>query len=199
MATTSSSTTADPAAAPPASPVPPFKKTPFALKYGPPVKPNPTSKFAWAEGFFRQKDTMPVILKSGLTPLSPMPSAAEDKAGWSRLEAFQRRQFYGFTTQELIDVGAFSLAPVNHKPLENPIHPVFARSRWVAKPKKIYNIENGYGSVPWSGQNDDVWAILQPSLRLATFILNKLDDHPWVSTKSRPSTVKTNRRSRWML
>jgi hypothetical protein len=182
MATTSPSATANLAT----SPIPPFQKTPFALKYGPPMKPNPNSKFAWAQGFFRKKGTLPVILKSGLTPLGLLPSAAEDKAGWTRLEAFQRGKFFGFTTQELIDLGAFSLAPLDHKPLETPIHPIFARSHWTAKPVKIYNIENGYGSVPWSAQIDDIWAILQPSLRLVTCIMNKLDNHPWVGAISVP-------------
>lgn len=142
------------------APTPPFRTTRFARKYGPGPPRLPGSTFAGAAGYFGISGGagQPPIVQSGLTPLSPLPANAS-RAARSRHESlldYQRHVFLGFTSQELIDFGAMSkeldigsltLDPVGHKPLNNPIHPIFDRRRWTAFPINQINIENGYGPV----------------------------------------------------
>ncbi|KAI7779937.1 hypothetical protein LA080_000149 [Diaporthe eres] len=83
--------------------------------------------------------------RSGLTPTAP--ADPESERLWTQEESWQTYWFDGFTAQELIDIGAY--APDTDVPMSD-------------LPASALN--------PWN--NDDLWIALQPSLRLASNVIN---------------------------
>ncbi|KAF8853728.1 hypothetical protein BDZ45DRAFT_760989, partial [Acephala macrosclerotiorum] len=123
-----------------------------------------------------------ITIKSGLTPIAPLPQVPPNRADQQRIldtENYQKQTLRGFTTQELVDLEVISYNNLPFYSLDVPIHQIFAQSRWTAFPRK--NVYLPGTSIPWSAQSNLVWPALQPCLRLATQILSHLNTHPWVS------------------
>lgn len=99
--------------------------------------------------------------KSGLAPLpSPQPiSNPQTRAqqhfarlGQGRLETYQRRRLRGFTAGELVDMNVVTavLEDKMAAGLDNPIHFMFERKRWL----KMSDYRSDFGDIPILGDHD---------------------------------------------
>ncbi|KUJ23693.1 uncharacterized protein LY89DRAFT_775959 [Mollisia scopiformis] len=132
------------------------------------------------------RDNVP--FKSGLTPIYANPYAGFDELVEEEvLQQYQRDRFHTFTTEELEALESLAFQRPVEQP-ENldglPIHDIFRRENW-AHPRPL-----NQGSWPiglgtdesdgfWDVNNNDVWNILQPCLKLATVILTNHNTSPW--------------------
>ncbi|KAG8170027.1 hypothetical protein KVR01_000772 [Diaporthe batatas] len=135
------------------------------------------------------------LARSGLSPITAAP-AADGPRKWTHEESWQKWWFVGFTSQELIDTGAY--APdwddpngsdsLSQRP-DDVLHPLFERSRWEQPRTRdglggssrtmnfdlIYDLNGRQGR--YDAETDDrVWAALRPSMQLATMVINS--GHP---------------------
>lgn len=100
-------------------------------------------------------------------------------------EIFQRDNFYGFTTRELVDLDAITSRYLN--PLNLPNRVIAPLLRWETvppmqpngTPRTFYPIGHGFSGV-WEASNPIVWSALQPSLVLASQMITSLHMLPWV-------------------
>ncbi|KAI1420202.1 hypothetical protein F5Y12DRAFT_719798 [Xylaria sp. FL1777] len=98
---------------------------------------------------------------------------------------YQRILLSGLTTDEMIQYNHHSMSDDAVTDLDNPIHPLFQRNRWLDSrwkgsapetPKLAYNI--GGTREEWDvGTNDVLWNALQPALQLVSMILSKSPPH----------------------
>ncbi|KAF2966579.1 hypothetical protein GQX73_g7013 [Xylaria multiplex] len=94
---------------------------------------------------------------------------------------YQRAAMLGMTTDEAIQWGAYKMSNDVVMDLDNPIHELFQRRRWLDSrwkgskpdvPKYAYNI--GGIREEWNiVTNDAIWEALQPTLRLVSMVLSK--------------------------
>ncbi|KAI0542569.1 hypothetical protein GGR58DRAFT_497114 [Xylaria digitata] len=94
---------------------------------------------------------------------------------------YQRTLLMGISTDEAIQWNSHTMSNDSVTDLDNPIHELFDRSRWLDSrwkgytqeiPKFAYNI--GGTREEWNVvTNDALWAALQPALRLASMVLSK--------------------------
>ncbi|KAG4440489.1 hypothetical protein IFR05_004024 [Cadophora sp. M221] len=129
--------------------------------------------------------------KSGLTPL-PTPevgaTAAESQNILARKlehEKSQRARLRGFTAAELLDMEVLAYFDKDPMPDEPTIviHPAFQLSNWVTQ----NSLPKHRGAVPllgeydglWVAENPAVWAMIEPSLKLASLILTNPHTNAW--------------------
>ena len=135
---------------------------------------------------FQTKYGNPGNEKSGFTPLSPrVPNHQE--ALTSTAEFFQRYTLKGYTTAELIEVDAHASREFGQNNLQNPIVEFMDRPRWQLQDFPPLPLPRG-GPIlrpgNWVADNDVVWNVMTPCLRLASRIFSSLHYHPWVSEKA---------------
>jgi hypothetical protein len=133
--------------------------------------------------------------KSGLTPLRPSnPAISLSPARMDlqeRLIDFQKKLSFGFTTRQLFDLDAITSREVKSLSINTPIHPMFAKNRWLKEnrpdsiSKDLYRlpehlIVDGQATV-WTAPDPRVWTLLEPSLRLVSLVIENLPNHPWVN------------------
>ena len=124
---------------------------------------------------------------SGLTPLGPPPlhpSPADLPNNIRRgVEEYQKTRLRGFTTQMLFDVDAITNRDLNPSDLQ-VLNPLFQRHRWVRPPQTFLDSlpPNHVPSLTgvWNAHIDSIWTALHPCLCLASAILERLHNHPWV-------------------
>lgn len=124
--------------------------------------------------------------KSGLTPITYSDSLSDldPEKYWynQRCEAYQKQQFYQFTSQHFIDLRSTNHFGDSVSPSTlTLIHPIFKRSNWIdstSNVKPLHYLPRGWTGA-WSGQNDVVWDLLQPVLALATQFLENSDAWDW--------------------
>ncbi|KAE9371054.1 hypothetical protein N431DRAFT_483664 [Stipitochalara longipes BDJ] len=128
---------------------------------------------------FQSKYGNPGFPKSNLTPLSPRTSNSQTR---SPEEIFQRYALKGYTTTELIELDAHSNRQLRQGNLQNPILEFMDRKRWELRdfpplplPGGGPTLSNGY----WAADNDLVWNVMKPCLRLASRMFACLPYHPW--------------------
>ncbi|KAJ8061903.1 hypothetical protein OCU04_009692 [Sclerotinia nivalis] len=139
----------------------PTADTAFKKKYGPyPGRPNDRH--------------------SGLSPILPFISAggvARADRNTLRREQKQRSSYYNFTAKELLDLDANITSTRSLKPsdLNVPIQPCFKRSHWrkVRRNHEPHSLGT-LGSGRWTASNDVVWEIMQPTLQLASLLLENI-------------------------
>lgn len=160
-----------------------------------PVKMANLTRYAEKYGVGPQENNVPVFGpgKSGLTPLSPYnpftrlnQTATEVR---ENLEAYQRSVFLGFTSRGLFDLDVITSKQLREISIDAPIHPVFGKDRWESSVRKDYTRQSLYtlpgklvGSAQdavWVAQNPVVWRTLEPSLRLASVMIENLPKTPW--------------------
>ncbi|KAH6671057.1 hypothetical protein B0J14DRAFT_484849, partial [Halenospora varia] len=121
--------------------------------------------------------------KSGFTPLSlPLPDAPMPYQALFRLakerKSYQREWLNGFTSKELRDLGAAEDADTKPSELSAgnvPIHPLYRRRNWLPS-----NLPLGHGlDGDWDADNDTLWTVLEPILRLASLFLSNSHVWPW--------------------
>jgi len=158
-------------------------QTPWAAKYG--AREGGKSKLTPVDSIFP-------INKSGLFIAEYQKLNKQNR----RMEKFQQDNLYWFTTRELIDLDAISTRTLKSLDLlHNPIHPVFAKSRWERtpdhrfgrQPDSLYPIGKGYPGY-WVADNDIVYNAIEPSLRLASRMLLSSHMLPWVRDTQPSST-----------
>ncbi|KAI0905467.1 hypothetical protein F4823DRAFT_566721 [Ustulina deusta] len=98
---------------------------------------------------------------------------------------YQRIMLSGMTTDEMIQHNIHNMSDDVVIDLDNPIHHLFERNRWLDSrwkgsapetPKLAYNI--GGAREEWDvGTNDALWGALQPALRLVSMVLSKSPPH----------------------
>lgn len=146
------------------------------------MAPQPLSEFARRYG---PRDN---TANSGLTPTEysfPRHITNEEAEIIEDREEFQRERLHGFTTKELMALDAISDRKLKEGNLRNKIHPIMTRDRWENVPPSsfgrtaLYPVESGTGL--WSSDNNEVWRVLQPSLKLASRILLSSHMLGWVS------------------
>jgi hypothetical protein len=115
--------------------------------------------------------------KSGFSPLDyvfptlgqiPDPSIAA-------IETFQRNVLYGFTSRELGQLDCLPTRELMPGNLQNSILPILQRENWERMPPQhdftrdhLYPLKNGSGM--WSADNDEVWDVMEPIVKLASRI-----------------------------
>jgi hypothetical protein len=148
---------------------------------------QPISEFARMYGPY--KDTA----HSRFTPVEysfPRHITQEEVETSEKREIFQRKRLRGFTTEELAALDTISDRKLKDGNLRNGIHPVLARDRWENAPltssfqrTQLYPVEGGTGL--WSSDNDEVWRVLEPCMKLASRILLSIHVLGWVSFLAR--------------
>lgn len=133
----------------------------------------------------------PTDLNSGYTPLSltfPTVGAippAQLASNRTVIEDFQKDNLYSFTTSELARLDCLPTRELKAGNIQTGIHPIFHRQRWEVTPPfpdfmrpNLYPVKNGTGD--WIANNNEVWAIIQPALVLASRMLMSVHILPWV-------------------
>jgi hypothetical protein len=138
--------------------------TPFARKYFPAPDHQQTN-------FFQTK--------SLLTPLSPRNDISSEDAG-ARAEKYQREALSGYTTRELMDLDAITFRELNPISLQNPINEIMSRDRWTLRDYPPHPIAGGSANDHWESNNELVWSLMEPCLRLASRMFSNMHKHPWV-------------------
>ena len=126
--------------------------------------------------------------KSGFSPTEypalSFPKTSEDER-IAAIERFQRKKLHGFTARELGQLDCLPTRELSPGNLENDIIPLLRRDRWETVPAQpdftrdhMYPLANG--KEMWSGDNDEVWNVLEPICRLASRMLLSLHMTPWV-------------------
>jgi hypothetical protein len=125
--------------------------------------------------------------KSGFSPTGYIYPTLEQglHPNIQQIEGFQRDQFYGFTSRELGQLDCLptrELIPAN---LQNDIIPMLRRENWERTPAQpdftrdyLYPLKNGRGV--WSADNDEVWNVMEPIVKLASRMLMSIHVMPWV-------------------
>ena len=101
------------------------------------------------------------------------------------LETHQKKIFMGFTSQELFILDCLPTRELQPGNLALDIIPLFDRTRWQTGPIKpdltrdnLYPLSDGRGL--WLGDNDVVWDMMEPILRLASQMIMATHLLPWV-------------------
>jgi hypothetical protein len=132
--------------------------------------------------------------KSGLTPLSPYnPFTRLNQTATEvceDIENYQRSALNGFTSRELFDLDVITSRQLREFSIHAPIHPIFGKDRWESSVRPDYTRQSLYtlpgklvGSTQdtvWVAHHPMVWRALEPSLRLASVMIENLHNHPWV-------------------
>lgn len=144
------------------------KLTPWAIRYG--AMPN-----SHKSGF-----TL-IDYSSFLGAISSTKQHENDES-----EIFQRDRLFGMTTRELDQLDALFTRDLMSGVLSNiPIVPFLQRRHWEKSPSSdfsrsdLYPVEGGSGGF-WIADNDDIWTILDPCVRIASRILMSGNLLPWV-------------------
>jgi hypothetical protein len=125
--------------------------------------------------------------RSGLTPdgLSIPFIGASPFSTWDARD-YQRKNLYGFTSEELQRLDCLPTRELKPGNLQNHILPLMQRGTWETGPLPDYKRDylyplpagvNGF----WEAKNDSVWNVLQPCLVLACRMLLSMHMLPWVS------------------
>lgn len=119
--------------------------------------------------------------RSGLTPVLHPDYHYPPLSGRSRRQIngelqFQRHHLYNYSSMELDFIGGFTKSNPRPNNLDNPVHPIFQRSRWEVH--STIAIGNGHNGT-WTAYNETVWRILVPSLRLASLFIANSHCWPW--------------------
>lgn len=114
---------------------------------------------------------------SGLAPRLVLPLTRMEYFLEMGMEKSQREQFYGFTTQELIDLGAHEKAGMRPSNLGGPVHPIFERDKQWIPTLKEHAIGDGLGN--WDSRNDFLWRAIEPCFLLASRMIESSALHPW--------------------
>ncbi|KAA8564217.1 hypothetical protein EYC84_011163 [Monilinia fructicola] len=131
---------------------------------------------------------------SGLTPIMPYISEIGVRLSSGsilRREERQRYLFHGFTAKQLLDLDAniTTSRPLKPGDLNFPIHPCFKRAHWVKRgPRHDPHNLGTLGPGRWVGTNDHVWKILQPTLQLASLLLENINNDFYDSLLHGPRT-----------
>lgn len=145
---------------------------------------------AYEQTPYAKKYTEAAHGKSGLTPLAayfPDPNLTSDQVRrreyHAAIENYQRGELYRFTTQELVNLDAVTIRPLQQPNLENPIYPTFliweSKVHRSFKRRKLYPIGHGFDG-DWVARNPVVDPILKPTLVLASRIMANVHFTPWV-------------------
>jgi hypothetical protein len=129
-------------------------------------------------------------LHSGYTPLDLLfPSLGASTQSFvdvPLLESIQRERLKQFTSSELARLDCLPTRELRPGNLANGILPIYQRQNWEVTPPQpdftrdsLYPLEDGNGL--WIATNDAVWAIMQPSLQMASRMVMSLHLLPWVS------------------
>ena len=140
----------------------------WAVKYG----ATANGKFGSKSGFSPLDYVFPTL---GQTP-EPTITA---------IEKWQRGIFYGFTSRELDQLDCLPTRELKSSNLRNSILPILQRENWEKAPAQpdltrdhLYPMQNGRGM--WSADNNVVWSVMEPIVRLASRILTSIHVTPWV-------------------
>lgn len=126
--------------------------------------------------------------RSGLTPTNPIfydPRLINKDSHFSSLddclnEQYQRETLKGFSTRELVELGAITSRPMNRGNLGNDILPFLRIDNW-DDGSRTYRITNT-GFFPYFfPRNPQIWAMLEPILVLASRMLQESIMTPFVS------------------
>lgn len=127
--------------------------------------------------------------KSGFTPvtledLNNPYLESSDVILHHSVRKYQRRYLAGFTSEELLHLGAMSNDDLELCILRPNIHPLFAKSRWATDTDRatdyMQNLALPYGKDGrWHVGNDVVWNALVPCLHLASLLLTHVELSPW--------------------
>ena len=101
------------------------------------------------------------------------------------IEKWQREILYGFTSRELDQLDCLPTRELKAVSLRNSILPILRRENWEKAPAQpdltrdhLYPLQNGRGM--WSADNDVVWNVMEPIVRLASRMLTSIHVTPWV-------------------
>jgi hypothetical protein len=110
------------------------------------------------------------------------------------MEAYQRRELYGFTSLELLNLDVITERQLQPGNLTNRILPMFQRIKWLSRWNGVapqgfvpFSTMNNWVPLPngiageWSANNDLVWNAITPSLQIASRILMGSTLLPFVS------------------
>jgi hypothetical protein len=138
----------------------------------------------WYNKYWIGPDSRIGTLRSGFTPVKlafpkpPFDPQSKRNARDERTELFQKDKLYGFTTQELIDLGAISDRKLKAPNLQNGVDKLFERRMWATQDQTKYRVpieadfhKNALGLNDegfWEASNDFVWDLMKPILVLAT-------------------------------
>lgn len=125
---------------------------------------------------------------SKLTPLEysfPRYITDDEAASIQDRENYQVQNLHTFTTQDLVQQDVITDRKLKDSNLQNGIHPLMTRDRWENAPPtlsfgrtQLYTVRGGTGL--WSSDNDEVWRVLEPCLKLATRTLLSMHTLGWV-------------------
>ena len=125
--------------------------------------------------------------KSGFSPTDYILPTLANSSNPERVAVknFQRAFLYGFTTRELGQLDCLPTRELLPGNLSNDIIPMLRRENWERAPPQpdftrdhLYPLRNGNRT--WSGDNDDVWEILEPVVRMTSRMLMSIHFMPWV-------------------
>lgn len=124
---------------------------------------------------------------SGLTPVVDVPRhkpRANEQLLLER-EKYQREKFLGFTSQELVQLDVITNRELKVPNLQNAIHRIMQYDRWEGPPpfprqarSSLMPLIGGNGY--WTVQNQPIWTVLKPILKLASRSLVSVHLLPWV-------------------
>ncbi|KAE8441084.1 hypothetical protein EG329_005879 [Mollisiaceae sp. DMI_Dod_QoI] len=120
-------------------------------------------KYGHPQGIFQFSDhrILNKTGKSGITPTSsPPPGLVQDEKQarkGRKLETYQKRKFYGYTTAELRDLNALEALDTEEKTINitNGIHPIFHRSRWLTEAMMSKHV----GPILILGEHEGLWVV----------------------------------------
>jgi hypothetical protein len=125
--------------------------------------------------------------KSGFSPMDyVLPALGQTfEPTLAAIENWQREIFYGFTSRELDQLDCLPTRELKPGNLQNAILPILQRENWERTPAQpdltrdhLYPLPNGQGM--WSANNDVVWKIMEPIVRLSSRMLTSVHVTPWV-------------------
>jgi hypothetical protein len=125
--------------------------------------------------------------KSGFTPIDyvfPTLGSTPDPNVMA-IENFQRENLFAFTSRELGQLDYLPTRELMPGNLQNDIMPLLQRENWETAPAHpdftrdhLYPLQNGKGM--WSADNDEVWSVVEPIVKLASRMLMSVHVMPWV-------------------
>jgi hypothetical protein len=125
--------------------------------------------------------------KSGFSPMDyVLPALGQNSEPTiTAIEKWQREILYGFTSRELDQLDCLPTRELKAVSLRNSILPILRRENWEKAPAQpdltrdhLYPLQNGRGM--WSADNDVVWNVMEPIVRLASRMLTSIHVTPWV-------------------
>lgn len=138
-----------------------------------------------------QLEPLPIIYPADLYKLTQYQRETISATNASK-EQHQKDKLRGFTTRQLYDLDAITNRKLRASTLDIEIHPAFRRKRWEedVDPQLIrqhfYSLDDmedkpdGLGGT-WVAGNDLVWGVMEPVLRIATYIISNVHILPFVS------------------